>query len=133
MKYFYNQPNSDIAINQWNNSQFDLIDIVLSLTDNHIRIGAKIYAVFCRPEVLNLMKYFECDFSKIKQELGIVGNYVKRRGNIYSKHYNPERCNNAITLSTKEMKYLANIVYKDIMEDLAMIAKIKLNRLRANE
>ena len=57
MKYFYYQAQKDIAIQHWENSQFDLCDIVLSLTDNHILIGARIYAVFCRPEVLNLMKY----------------------------------------------------------------------------
>jgi len=133
MKYFYPQPDINNAINKWNESQFDLIDIILSLTDNHIWIGAKIYAVFCRQEVLNLMQYYECDFYKIKQELGIVGDYVEREGNIYCKDYNPKRHNNVLTLSVKEMKSKADIIYKDIIGDLAMIAKMKLNRLRMKE
>ena len=123
MKYFYYEPNIDIAVQQWENFQFDLTDIVLALTDNHIFIGAKIYAIFCRPEVLNLMKYYVCDFAKIKEDLGINGNYVKRQGNIYSKTFNPTRSMHAITFSIDEIKNRAKNIYKNIMLDLSSIVK----------
>ncbi len=128
MKYFSYGPNIDMSLQCWNNSQFDLADIVLSLSDNHIFIGAKIYAVFCRPEVLNIMQYFICDFNKIKDDLGICGHYIKGDGDIYSTTFNPARNINVLTLSINEMRSNATQVYKNIMTDLACIAKCSLSK-----
>ena len=122
MKYFHYCNDKGFAIQQWNNSQFDLSDIVLSLTDNDIFIGAKIYAIFCRPEVLNLMQYFVCDLNNIKRELGIEGDYVGRNGNLYSKSFNPSRNTIALKYSRTEMKEIATSIYKNIMLDLKTIA-----------
>jgi hypothetical protein len=133
MKYFYYSGINELAIQQWYNSQFDLCDIVLSLTDNHILIGARIYAIFCRPEVLNMMQYFVCDFAKIKSDLGIIGSYVERDGNIYSKCFNPIRNKEALTLTIKEIKIRAREVYKNIMSDLSAIAKSRLSNIKYKE
>jgi hypothetical protein len=133
MKYFYYQPQKDMAIQHWENSQFDLCDIVLSLTDNHILIGARIYAIFCRPEVLNLMKYFICDFIKIKNDLGIVGSYVERAGNIYSKTFNPLRNTYVLHYTYREMGNRAKYVYKNIMSDLSKIGTTRFNQLQNKE
>ena len=127
MIYFSYEHNEDAAIQHWENSQFDLSDVVLALTDNHIFIGAKIYAVFCRPEVLNLMQYYVCDFAKIKHDLGILDNYVARYGDVYSKSFNPSRNITAISLTIDEMKHRAIRVYKRIMEDLSEIAQCHIN------
>ena len=121
MNYFYLQKDIESAIDRWNNSQFDLSDIVLSLTDNGIFQGVKIYAIFSRKEILAIMRYFVCDFYKIKQELGIVGNYVDRFGNVFDKNYNPKRNKLALTLNDKQMKIKAIGVYKKIILDLEEI------------
>lgn len=128
MKYFSYEPKIDMSLQCWNNSQFDLADIVLSLTDNRIFIGAKIYAIFCRPEVLNIMQYFICDFNKIKDDLGICGYYIERDGDIYSTTFNPARNINVLTLSINEMRSNAREVYKNIMTDLNYIAKCSLSK-----
>ena len=133
MNYFCYQANSDVAMYYWNDSQFDLSDIVLSLTDNNIRIGAKIYAIFCRPEVLNLMQCFVCDFTKIKQDLGIDGDYVERRGDVYSKCFNPVRNKEVLTLTINEMKIRAREVYENIISDLSAIAKSRLLNIKYKE
>ena len=122
MYYFAFEKNQYIAIQEWNNSQFDLCDIVLSLTDNGIIIGSKIYYIFCRPEILNIMQCFVCDLNKIKEDLGIIGNYIERSGNVYFRNFNPKRNNNALSLPIKEMKKRASIVYKKLMFDLQTIA-----------
>lgn len=127
MRYFHYEPNRDISIECWNKSQFDLCDIVLSLTDNHIFIGTKIYAIFCRPEVLNLMRYFICDFNKIKHDLGIIGEYAERDGNIYSILFNPGRNREILTLSVNEIKNRAKYVYNNIIFDLNEISNIISN------
>ena len=132
MKYFCHCAQQDNAIQYWYSAQFDLCDIVLSLTDNHIQIGAKIYAIFCRPEVLNLMKYFICDFIKIKNDLGIVGSYVERAGNIYSKSFNPLRNNNVLTLSKFEMRNKSKQIYMSIIADLGEITRYGLKKLQHN-
>lgn len=129
MKYFYYESNMDIAIDCWNNSQFELCDIVLSLTDNRIYTGSKIYALFCRNEILNLMQYFICDFGRIKKELGIIGDYVERIGDIYSKNFNPRRNRRVLTLAISEMEKRAMLIYNNIMLDLQYIAKTKLKNL----
>ena len=124
MRYFYYEEDSKTAEKIWNQSQFELGDIVLSLTDQGINTGEKIYAVFCRDEVLAITKYFICDFSKIKTYLGINGNYIERRGDIYSKTFNPRRNPKVLTLSADEMKTRADEIYKYIMKDLNLIAKM---------
>ena len=68
MNYFHLETNKEIAIENWNNSQFDLCDIVLSLTDNAIPYGLKIYNIFSRDEIVDMMQFFICDFKKIKQD-----------------------------------------------------------------
>ena len=121
MHYFSLAQSANHAITTWNNSQFDLCDIVLSLTDNNIMIGAKIYALFCREEVLSLMQLYVCDFNKIKQDLGIVGEYTERKGNIFAKDFNPQRNPVVLALTPTQMQYFASTVYNNLMQDLKEI------------
>ena len=122
MRYFTFEIDSNEAVKKWEQSQYDLSDIVLALTDRKIFYGAKIYAIFCRKEVLNLMEYFVCDFKKIKRDLGILGDYVERSGNVFEHTYNPKRNNKSITLELEEMNQRAKSVYKHLMFDLETIA-----------
>lgn len=124
MNYFSFVSDENVALEEWNKSQFDLCDIVLSLTDNNIMIGAKIYAVFCRYEVRCLLKFFTCDFYKIKSELGIVGHYVERKGDIFDQNFNPKRNKKILTKDVNDMKILAKSIYKNILLDMSEIVKI---------
>ena len=124
MHYFIFEKDENAAIEKWNNSQFDLTDVVLSLTDNQIMIGAKIYAIFIRLKSLNFMQYFICDFNKIKTELGILYHYVKREGNILSKDFNPKRNYKALSLTKNEMEKIAKRVYTKLIQDLKTICSL---------
>ena len=124
MKYFSFVSDESVALEKWNKSQFDLCDIVLSLTDNNIMFGAKIYAVFCRYEVRCILKFFTCDFSKIKSELGIAGYYVERKGNVFDIGFNPKRNKKALTKDINDMKILAKSIYKNILFEMYEIVKI---------
>ena len=127
MHYFSLAQSTNHAITTWNNSQFDLCDIVLSLTDNNIMIGAKIYALFCREEVLSLMQFYVCNFKKIKNELGIVGEYTERKGNIFAKDFNPNRNPIFLALTPTQMQYFASTVYNNLMQDLKEISETLKN------
>lgn len=122
IRYFTFEIDTDEAIKKWEESQYDLSDIVLALTDRRIFYGAKIYAIFCRKEVLNLMQCFVCDFTKIKIDLGILGDYVERAGNVFAHTFNPKRNNKSITLGLEAMRQRAKLVYKHLMLDLESIA-----------
>lgn len=123
MNYLNYEIESNVAIKKWYSLQYDFADIVLSLTDNDIFEGAKIYALFSRNEVLNLMSWFSCDFIKIKQELGIIGDYIVREDDIFSNDFNPKRKKDALTLSSFEMSIQAQIIYQKIMQDLEELSK----------
>ena len=124
MNYFHLAQDEEKAFFNWENNQFNLCDIVLSLTDNLIPYGLKIYNIFLREEVKNMMNFFICDFEKIKQDLGIVGAYVERKGNVFSPSFNPKRNQSALILSEYQMSKRAKMVYDKIMLDLNKIASI---------
>ena len=90
-KYFVLADSQQEAVDYWNNSQYDLADIVLALTDNGIFEGMKFYSVFRHEGFLALMNIFKFDFQLVKKELGINGEYVERGGDIYAEDYNPKR------------------------------------------
>ena len=127
MHYFSLASSQQESIKVWQQSQFDLCDIVLSLTDKNIMIGAKIYAIFCRKEVRSLMQFYVCDFKKIKDELGIVGEYVERKGNVFDKNFNPKRNPIFLALSPAQMQIFANIIYNNLMQDLKEISEALKN------
>jgi len=87
-------------------------------------IGAKIYTIFSRPETWTLIQHFICDFNKIKNKLGIVGNYLTREGNILSKNFNPKRNKRVLFVSIKEMENIANNIYINLMQDLETIGTL---------
>ena len=134
MRYFSFEPNNDYALDTWVKSQFDLCDIVLFLTDKKISYGFKIYAIFNRDEVLNLLNYFVCDFKKMKRDLHILGNYVEREGDVFSKDFNPRRISFKMSLSRAEIERRAYDVYHKIFQDLYGILTIfpKLNKNKRN-
>ena len=121
MRYFSFEKDVDRAVLNWNNSQFDFADIVLFLTDNCIMYGAKIYALFNRDEIKNVLNYFICDFDLIKEDLGI-GDYVERKGSPFSESFNPKRKIVPNNFSREELKKRAKFVYKNIFIDLKTIA-----------
>ena len=121
MRYFIFEKDKNVAIKKWNNSQYDLTDIVLSLTDQNIELGVKIYSIFIRLKSINFMQYFICDFNKIKTELGIVYHYATREGDIYSKDFNPKRNYKALSLTKNEMEKIAKRVYTKLIQDLETI------------
>jgi hypothetical protein len=121
MYYCKFETDKNISLKKWNNSQFELADIVLSLTDQKITYGAKIYAIFLRPEILSLIEHLSFDFAKIKTQLGINGFYVDRNGDVFSENFNPKRNYTALTLSKQEMKKQAKLVYLNIFKDLVEI------------
>ena len=128
MNYLRFTEQKERAIASWNKSQYDLCDVVLSLTDQGIVIGGKLYHIFSKPEVLDMMQYFICDFSKMKQDLGIVDNYVERDEDIYSSDFNPKRNVKALTLNTIDMRKRSKIVYRKFFSDLENIVKLFLNK-----
>lgn len=130
MNYFSFEKDSTASLEQFENSQFDLSDIVLSLTDNNINKGAKIYALFLKDEVKCCFFISICDFKKIKRDLGINGQYIERNGDPYSPKFNPKRNIKALTLSREEMEERAEKVYANLLEDLYLIANKLLKKAR---
>lgn len=122
MRYFNFEQDEARAVETWNNAQFDLADIVLFLTDNGIMLGAKIYAVFNRVEVKNLLKYFIFDFDAVKKDLNI-SEYVEHEGEVFSKSFNPKRKSINRNISKTELEKKAEFVYWSIINDLKIIAK----------
>lgn len=123
MIYFKFEENEEVAIKHWNDNQFNLCDIVLSLTDNAIIYGGKIYALFLREEILDLMRFFICDFVKIKKDLGINGKYVERNGDLFSYDFNPKRSKSILIYDLKTMKDSAKKIYFHLLEDLKAISE----------
>lgn len=121
MDYFKYEGDRFAANEKWKNSQFDLTDIVLCLTDRHIVWGQKIYCLFSKPQVQLLLNYYVCDFKLIKNELGLTSDYVERGGNIYSKDFNPKR--NLFFVTPRNLELSAMKVYNKILQDLEEICK----------
>ena len=121
MRYFAFEEDESLAVQLWNESQFDLCDIVLFLVDNNIMIGAKIYAIFLRNEVKNILNHFVCDLKLIKEDLHIA-EYVERKGDCFSKLFNPKRKILVNNISIEKLKKRAEKVYEQIIKDLGFIA-----------
>lgn len=119
MRYFKYEYNTEIAILTWTKSQFDLVDIILYLTDRNIIWGHKMYKLFWAEQVRFLLNYFICDFKKIKNDLGVPSVYVERDGDVYSKEFNPKR--NKWLPSHKNLDICAMVVYDGILQDLEAI------------
>ena len=102
-KFFTLADSQKEATEFWNNSQYELADIVLALTDNGVFEGIKLYSVFSHEGFLALMNIFKFNFDLAKKELGINGEYVERGGDIYAKDYNPKRNPNALTITGAEL------------------------------
>ena len=119
--------NNDVNYNnkKWKSSQYNLSDVVLSLTDkNPYGAGLKLYTLFNYDAFLNVVQYYNCDFDSIKKILGINGEYVERKGDLYSPTFDPKRNANVLTLPQKEMEIRAEKIYKDLIQELNEISKI---------
>lgn len=118
------EPNPEIAVKTWQNSQFEIADIVLSLTDNKQKdAGLKLYSLFQNESFLQLMHIYTCDFKAIKTILGIKGEYVERKGDVYSNTFNPKRRNGILTLDSNEMGKRGLKIFDALMAELEVIAK----------
>ena len=72
------EPDHDIAVKTWDNSQFDIADIVLSLTDTgNLESGIKLYSVFKHEQFLQVMNLYTLDVKIIKQILGMMVQVIK--------------------------------------------------------
>lgn len=123
MNLFKRATSEQEAFDYWSASQFELSDIVLSLTDNLIKNGMKLYSVFKNEKFLTLMRYYTFDFAEVKKYLGIEGNYVERAGDVYDAKFNPKRDKSVLTLNRDEMKLRSKNVYDKILRDLSKLAK----------
>ena len=70
------------------------------------------------------LKKYGYDFDSIKKILGIEGEYVERKGDLYSPTFDPKRNVTVLTLPQKEMETRAEKVYKDLIQELNEISKI---------
>ena len=105
------------AVKHWLTSQYKLADIILSLTDNGIFEGHKLFGFFRLEEVSAIMNIYKFNFKLAKSELGINGKYVDRNGDINSADFNPKRHPEVLSLSGEELKQKAKIVYNAILKE----------------
>ena len=122
-KYFELAKSQQDAIEYWNKSQYDLTDIILAMTDNGIFEGHKLYAVFKLDTFMAIMNICKFNFKLAKKELGIMGDYVERGGDIYSNDYNPKRHPEVLTLKGEELQKKSTEVYKTILEQLQKVSE----------
>ena len=115
------EENEDRSLEHWDSSQFDLVDVVLYLTDNGSKFGIKIYALFRRKEIQDLLHFYCCDFKKMKEILGI-DEYVARKGDIYSKKFNPIR-NYYFQVPFDDVNMCGERIYFGLISDLKKIAR----------
>lgn len=110
--------NEDEAQKNWQNSQFEIADIVLSLIDKKTDEGLLLYSLFGCESFLKLMNFCICDFKLIKNYLGINGNYIERKGDIFSNDFKAVKHPEVLTLSTEEMQIKAKNVYNKIIKEI---------------
>lgn len=116
--------NVEDAQNAWKHSQFEIADIVLSLTDNKCAMaGTHLYSVFKNEEFLKMMLMYTCDFKLIKNILGIDGDYVERSDDPFAKNLNPKRNPSVLTLDAKQMDERAFEIYNQLIDEINFIAK----------
>lgn len=119
------EPDHDIAVKTWDNSQFDIADIVLSLTDTgNLESGIKLYSVFKHEQFLQVMNLYTLDVKIIKQILGINGAYVERKGDVYSDKFNPKRNRSVLTIKPKEMDKRAKDLFAQLVKEMQDLAKL---------
>lgn len=123
MNFLNPAPSHEIAVKNWNGAQFDLSDVILSLTDNGLEVGAKMFLAFKNPAFLKLMEMYSCDFESMKKYLGIEGDYVIRAGDVYSADFNPKRNPSVLTLSKDEMSIRADKLYEKLIDEFKAIVK----------
>ena len=120
-KYFILANSQKEAIDYWNNSQYELADIVLALTDNGIFEGMKLYSVFKHEGFLALMNIFKFNFNLAKKELGINGEYVERGGDIYAEDYNPKRNPQVLTITGAELASKGKDLFDEFEKQFAKL------------
>lgn len=117
--------NHDVAVKTWDNSQFDIADIVLSLTDTgNLESGIKLYSIFKNQHFLEVMNLYTLDVKVIKQILGINGNYTERKGDVYSDKFNPKRDKSVLTLKPKEMDNRAKEIFDQLIKELQELGRL---------
>ena len=129
-KYFLATKSSQEAVDDWKQSQFDLADIVLALTDNNLLVGHKLYHLFKNEAFCAVMTLFKFNFKLVKQELGIRGEYVERGGDIYSPTFNPARNPEVLKYDRNKLKEASKTTYNGIIKEFKEISKIIIKKAK---
>ena len=123
-KYFILADSQEDAVEYWRNSQYELTDIVLALTDNGVYEGMKLYSAFKNQGFLALMNVFKFNFDLAKRELGINGEYVERGGDVYAQDYNPKRNPKVLSITGKDLAIKAKEFYKDFEKQFVKTVEV---------
>ena len=116
--------DNEVAKKAWSDSQYDIADIVLSLTDNNnLEIGVKLYTIFTFEEFLKIVNFFTLDVKIIKKMLGINGNYTEHTGDVFSPTFNPKRNKSVLTLDSEEMGKRAKDIHNQLIKEMKDIAE----------
>jgi len=126
-RYIEEAKDSNEAVLYWNDSQFEVGDILIALVDNQILEGAKLYALFTNKDFGIVMSMFKIDFQAIKEDLGIYGDYIERKGDIFSTDFNPKRNINALTKKGKDLALSARKFYKEFEEQFNAAIATKID------
>ena len=120
--YYKLTSSQDEALEYWKKSQYDLADIVLALTDQGIMEGLQFYDMFKREEFLAMMQVAKLNFALIKKKLGINGEYVERKGDVYSENFNPKRNFKVLKYMDEDLKKVAKEVLDEFMKNTEGLA-----------
>ena len=133
-KYFKLANSHEEAVEYWKASQFDLSDIILALTDNGMNVGIGIYSFFQREDFLRFMNLYKFNFALVKEELGIWGEYVERKGDVYSKTFNSKRNPKVLKLMKNKLEERATEVFENIIKDFdTLIEQIEKKLSNSNK
>ena len=122
-KYFEQANSLEEAVEYWESSQYDLSDIVLALTDHQIDVGLKFYMLFSNKNFMDAMNGIKFNFKQVKEELGIWGEYVERKGDVYSETFNPKRNSSVLKLDLAKLPERAQEIYNEVVAELNDLCK----------
>ena len=130
LKYSELAENAEQAVKHWDNSQYDLSDMVLCLTYHALKDGLVIYEIFKTEGFMELSSMFMFNFKKAKNFLGIAGDYVDRTDDYTKREFNPKRHPEVLIYPYEELKKRGHELYEDITKETNYLAKqvIKKNK-----
>ena len=107
------------AVKMFEDSTFDMLDIVVSLLDIGLaKESTLLTSVFENEVFLALMNAYTCNFKAIKKILGINGEYVERNGNPKDTNFIPKRNAKVLSFKAEEMQERAKKVYDELILEI---------------